>query len=266
MLLKTEAAHVTLTNIKIFDPSLSDRAAQDMCLSSLSNSLTLIYELSKLRFSSRLNPENMIQDIENIDIFEKAQATGRGVLLLMPHLGCWEFMNVFLKGRMKVSALYDKPNVNGLDDFITSTREKFGARMFPINISGLRQLFKSLERNELLVFLPDQVPDYGARGFIGSFFGHDAYTSDLVHRVISKFDSEIVFGSVVRIFSEGKVKYRICFEKPADEIYSKNVEVHISSLNRSLERLVMKAPEQYQWSYKRYKRLNKSEKNIYRRQ
>jgi len=266
LLLKTEAAHVTLTNIKIFDPSLSDRAAQDMCLSSLSNSLTLIYELSKLRFSSRLNPENMIQDIENIDIFEKAQATGRGVLLLMPHLGCWEFMNVFLKGRMKVSALYDKPNVNGLDDFITSTREKFGARMFPINISGLRQLFKSLERNELLVFLPDQVPDYGARGFIGSFFGHDAYTSDLVHRVISKFDSEIVFGSVVRIFSEGKVKYRICFEKPADEIYSKNVEVHISSLNRSLERLVMKAPEQYQWSYKRYKRLNKSEKNIYRRQ
>ena len=266
LFLKTDAAHVTLINIKIFDPSLSDEAAQDMCLSSLSNSLMLIYELSKLRFSSRLDLGNLIQDIENIDVFKKAQATGRGVLLLMPHLGCWEFMNVFLKGRTKVSALYDKPNVNGLDDFITSTREKFGARMFPINISGLRQVFKSLERNELLVFLPDQVPDYGARGFIGTFFGHDAYTSDLVHRVISKYDSEIVFGLVIRDFSEGRVKYRICFEKPADEIYSKDVEVHISSLNRSLERLVMKAPEQYQWSYKRYKRLNKSEKNIYRRQ
>jgi len=257
---------VTLINIKIFDPSLSDKAAQDMCLSSLSNSLTLIYELSKLRFSSHLDPGNMIQDIENIDVFEKAQATGRGVLLLMPHLGCWEFMNVFLKGRTKVSALYDKPNVNGLDDFITSTREKFGARMFPINIRGLREVFKSLERNELLVFLPDQVPDYGARGFIGTFFGHDAYTSDLVHRVISKYNSEIVFGLVIRDFSEGRVKYRICFEKPADEIYSKDVGVHIGSLNSSLERLVMKAPEQYQWSYKRYKRLNKSEKNIYRRQ
>ena len=266
LFLKTEAAHVTLINIKIFDPSLSDKAAQDMCLSSLSNSLTLIYELSKLRFSSRLDPGNMIQDIENIDVFEKAQATGRGVLLLMPHLGCWEFMNVFLKGRTKVSALYDKPNVNGLDDFITSTREKFGARMFPISVSGLRQVFKSLERNELLVFLPDQVPDYGARGVIGTFFGHDAYTSDLVHRVISKYDSEIVFGLVVRDFSKGRVKYRICFERPGDEIYSKDVEVHISSLNSSLERLVMKAPEQYQWSYKRYKRLNKLEKNIYRRQ
>ena len=101
MLLKTEAAHVTLINIKIFDPSLSDKAARDMCLSSLSNSLTLIYELSKLRFSSHLDAGNMIQDIENIDVFEKAQATGRGVLLLMPHLGCWEFMNVFLKGRTK---------------------------------------------------------------------------------------------------------------------------------------------------------------------
>ena len=266
VLLKTEAAHVTLINIKIFDPSLSDKAARDMCLSSLSNSLTLIYELSKLRFSSHLDAGNMIQDIENIDVFEKAQATGRGVLLLMPHLGCWEFMNVFLKGRTEVSALYDKPNINGLDDFITSTREKFGARMFPISASGLRQVFKSLERNELLVFLPDQVPDYGARGFIGTFFGHDAYTSDLVHRVISKYDSEIVFGSVTRDFSEGRVKYRICFEKPADEIYSKDVEVHISSLNSSLERLVMKAPEQYQWSYKRFKRLNKLEKNIYRRQ
>ncbi len=264
--LKTEAAHVTLINIKIFDPSLSEKAALDMCLSSLSNSLTLIYELSKMRFSSSLGSENLIQDIENIEVFERAQAAGRGVLLLMPHLGCWEFMNVFLKGRTKVSALYDKPNVNGLEDFITSTREKFGARMFPINISGLRQVFKSLERNELLVFLPDQVPDYGARGFTGSFFGHDAYTSDLVHRVISKYDSEIVFGSVIRDFSEGKVKYRICFEKPADEIYSKDVGVHISSLNGSLERLVMRAPEQYQWSYKRYKRLNKSEKNIYRRQ
>ena len=46
-------------------------------------------------------------------------------------------------------SFYDKPNVSGLDDFITSTREKFGARMFPINIGGLRQVFKSLERNEL---------------------------------------------------------------------------------------------------------------------
>ena len=70
----------------------------------------------------------------------------------------------------------------------------------------------------------------------------------------------------MRDFPEGRVKYRICFEKPADEIYSKDVEVHISSLNSSLEQLVMKAPEQYQWSYKRYKRLNKLEKNIYRRQ
>ena len=83
---------------------------------------------------------------------------------------------------------------------------------------------------------------------------------------ISKYNSEIVFGLVIRDFSEGSLKYRICFEKPEDEIYSKDIGVHISSLNRSLERLVMKAPEQYQWSYKRYKRLNKSEKNIYRRQ
>ena len=263
---KTEAALVALINIKIFDPKLSEKAVKDMCLSSLSNSLTLIYELSKIRFSSRLDSKEWIQDIENIEVFNRAQAKGRGVLLLMPHLGCWEFMNVFLKGRAKVSALYDKPNFNGLDDFITSTREKFGARMFPINASGLRQVFKSLERNELLVFLPDQVPDYSARGFIGTFFGHDAYTSDLVHRVIRKYDSEIVFGSVTRDCSEGKVKYRILFEKPTDEIYSKDVGEHIDSLNKSLERLVMRAPEQYQWSYKRYKRLNKSEKNIYRRQ
>ena len=266
LFLKTEAARVTLINIKIFDPNLSEKATKDMCLSSLSNSLMLIYELSKMRFSSHLDLGSLIQDIENIEVFERAQAKGRGVLLLMPHIGCWEFMNIFLKGRAKVSALYDKPNVNGLDDFITSTREKFGARMFPINTSGLRQVFRSLERNELLVFLPDQVPDYGSRGFIGTFFGHDAFTSDLVHRVIRKYDSEIVFGSVMRDCSEGKVKYRIFFEKPADEIYSEDVGKHISSLNRSVEGLVMKAPDQYQWSYKRYKRLNRSEKNIYRRQ
>ena len=52
--LKTETAHVTFTNIKIFDPNLSEKAAQDMCLSSLSNSLTLIYELSKMRFSANI--------------------------------------------------------------------------------------------------------------------------------------------------------------------------------------------------------------------
>ena len=47
---KTEAALVALINIKIFDPKLSEKAVKDMCLSSLSNSLTLIYELSKIRF------------------------------------------------------------------------------------------------------------------------------------------------------------------------------------------------------------------------
>ena len=56
-----------------------------------------------------------------------------------------------------------------------------------------------------------------------------------------------------------------CFSKPDDNIYSEDTEVSVSAMNKSIERLVLEAPEQYQWEYKRFKKHPSGKKKVYYR-
>ena len=85
-----------------------------------------------MRFSSRLDAEKMIQDIENIEVFEGARQAWRFAPDASSRvLGIHECIH---KGRMKVSALYDKPNISGLDDFIISTERNLVRGCFPSTV------------------------------------------------------------------------------------------------------------------------------------
>ncbi|MDO6749479.1 LpxL/LpxP family acyltransferase, partial [Gilvimarinus sp. 1_MG-2023] len=48
--------------------------------------------------------------------------------------------------------------------------------------------------------------------------------------------------------------FDVHFLEPDADIYSKDADVACTALNRSVEQVVAMAPEQYQWTYKRFKR------------
>lgn len=191
----------------------------------------------------------LIEEVEGEDLLDKAMARGKGVILLLPHLGNWEFLNPFLAGRYPFMALYRPPRVAEFDRRLRETREKIGAEMVPATTSGVRKLFRALGDGRLTVILPDQEP-VRASGVFAPFFGVPALTMTLVTRALLRFDSIALYVWAERLPGGG---FRLRFRAGDDGLKDADERSAASHLNAGVERCVLTCPAQYQWSYKRFK-------------
>ena len=177
---------------------------------------------------------------------EAAQANGRGIIYLTPHLGCFEMCALYLAQRAPITALYRPPRLAWLEGVMRKGRERGQAKLAKADLSGVRLLYKALKRGEAIGLLPDQAPSEG-EGEWANFFGRPAYTMTLVGRLAQASDATVLLVSAERE-AEGR-GYIIRFE-PLLLDFSLSVPLQI---NAALERLIHAFPAQYLWSYNRYK-------------
>lgn len=175
---------------------------------------------------------------------EAAEASGKGIIYLTPHLGCFEMCALYLAQRAPITALYRPPKLHWLEQVMRGGRERGKARLAKADVSGVRILFKSLKRGEAIGMLPDQAPSSG-EGEWADFFGRPAYTMTLVGRLAQASGAAVLLVSAERRMSG----YVIRFE-PLQLDFSESVP---GQINAALERLIRAFPEQYLWSYNRYK-------------
>jgi KDO2-lipid IV(A) lauroyltransferase len=88
----------------------------------------------------------------------------------------------------------------------------------------------------------------------------------LAHRLLQRNAPKVLIASALRCLSDNQIRYRLILAEPESGIFDSDPAVHAVALNASMEKAISASPEQYQWSYKRFKRLKKGEANIYRRQ
>ena len=176
-----------------------------------------------------------------------AYAQGRGVVLLTPHLGCFEISAIYAAERFPITVLYREPRIRWLDTLIVAGRGRGQEKLAPANLKGVRLLFKALRNKEAIGVLPDQVPSAGEGEWV-EFFGRPAYTMTLIGRLCEALDPA-VFVAAARRLPQGR-GYEIEVEPVAGGVHG---EGGIARMNLAIERLVRKHPEQYLWSYNRYK-------------
>jgi KDO2-lipid IV(A) lauroyltransferase len=126
-------------------------------------------------------------------------------------------------------------------------RGRQGMRLVPADVTGVRELFGALRRGEAVGFLPDQVPSEG-EGEWAEFFGRPAYTMTLAAKLADR-PNIACFLAYARRLPRGR-GYAIVL-RPLPEMLPG--ETPTRRLNRALENLVRECPEQYLWSYNRYK-------------
>ncbi len=119
--------------------------------------------------------------------------------------------------------------------------------MVPTTARGIVQVFKRLQRGEVVAVLPDQVPESGV---FASFFGQAALTDRLAHRLVQKTDASVVMMGLLRN-DDGLFDLHLV---PIDGLNNPNEDEALSDLNLAIQQLVQRAPAQYQWEYKRFKR------------
>jgi KDO2-lipid IV(A) lauroyltransferase len=181
---------------------------------------------------------------------DRLLAKGKGLILLVPHLGCFEVLpQAYAQRDKKVTALYKPPHQPWLRDWIERMRTRPNLTMAPANPRGVRLLVKALKRGESVGILPDQVPT-GGDGVWAPFFGRPAYTMTLVQRLQQMTGAPIavVFAERIRHGSTYVAHMRVLEEMlPDDPVAAATL------LNRTIESLIAEAPTQYLWGYNRYK-------------
>ncbi len=203
---------------------------------------------------------NLVKQISGEEHLRKGFDQGNGVILALPHLGCWEMMSVYCPKHYPFTALYRPLRLEGLDPFIKKARERFGSTLVPTNASGIRSLYKALNNNQMVAILPDQDP--GREGSVfAPFFGVTASTMTLVPRLIDKTGAALVYGYAERL-PDGK-GYHIHFLPEDSDFKNLDLKGAATLVNQGVERCVRQLPEQYLWAYKRFKTRPEGEERIY---
>jgi KDO2-lipid IV(A) lauroyltransferase len=177
-------------------------------------------------------------------VVERARAGGRGVIFLTPHLGCFEASAFYGAQRLPLTVLYRPPKLAWLEPLMLAGRARGQARLAPATVRGVRTLYKALLKGEAVGLLPDQAPGAG-EGAWAEFFGQPAYTMTLVRRL-----QQATGAAIVLAFAE-RLPQGAGYELHLESIETAGFDEH--ALNRAIEALVRRRPEQYLWSYNRYK-------------
>lgn len=188
---------------------------------------------------------------------------GQGVIVLVPHLGCWEIIGLDLPQRERVTSLYRPPRQLQLEPIVRRARERSGAELVPTDSRGVKRIYQCLKEGGVTCILPDQQPLSGRASVFAPFFGVPALTMLLIQRLARKSGARLVYAYAERLRHGGG--YHIHYLPAAEEIGHEDMLVAATALNRGLEEVIRRCPEQYQWSYKRFRAQPGGERSPYRR-
>jgi Kdo2-lipid IVA lauroyltransferase/acyltransferase len=192
---------------------------------------------------------------EGAERVDAALAEKRGLVLLTPHLGCFEICAQAIAERFTtpeapITVLYRPARQASLRDVMAGSRERPGLATAPASLAGVRQMIRALRRGEVIGLLPDQVPPDGL-GVWAPFFGRPAYTMTLAARLVQQTGAALLLIWGERLpGGEGFVVHVL----PAPQIAKDaSPEDAAATVNAAMESLIRRAPGQYLWGYHRYK-------------
>ena len=191
-----------------------------------------------------------VRHVEGAELLERARADGASVLLLTPHLGCFEMCAQYSSTHGPITVLFRPPRKAALGPLMEGGRARGQVSVAAADMAGVRRLVKALRGGEMVGMLPDQAPRAG-EGVWAPFFGKPAWTMTLAARL-----SEVKGVRVIMIWAERLPRgegYALHLSEPEEPIEG-DQEARCAAINREIERLILRCPEQYLWGYNRYKR------------
>ena len=222
---------------------------------SMRQTACIFFEMAILWYWPRTRIQQLSLEIEyGIDI-DSLLSKG-SILAIAPHFGNWEFATVAIGEQYQSSALYDSRRLGKFERRMLKSRTRFGISTYSVSIGGLRKFMRAAQRGDLMVILPDQVPTRGS-SVVAKFMGQNALTTTLVHKISRNFNLPVVILSCERV--EGGFLFR--FDPVSNEIRNADAILSATAMNAAIERVVSRNPAQYQWGYKRFRRIG--HKDVY---
>ena len=135
---------------------------------------------------------------ESNKTLREALSRGNGVILMTSHMANWELAAaVVISSGFPLHTVYTpQRNKGGANDIIMEIRENTQKMKMIDNHTGLREIFKTLKSNGIVVIMQDL--DARKDGVITDFLGLPASTHDGIIKLYQKFHCPIVPAHYVR--------------------------------------------------------------------
>jgi len=185
-------------------------------------------------------------------VFERAEAGGKGQLLVTAHLGSWEIIEVFMPGLLK-GKFYElaKPmRIKAFTRHLEKLRLRAGTHVVWNNQKLLlRKMLRILRAGDTLGLACDQKPKQ-LLGPVVEFFGRPTEFVGGPGSVAERTGCAVIAVFCTRL---GSFTYRltteVLFEPTADKRDARAVTQRIA---HSIEDAVRRTPDQWPWTYRRW--------------
>lgn len=195
----------------------------------------------------------LFDGVDNWGAVEKAMSAGKGLIFVTGHIGNWELAGAYVASRGVPLDVVARHMENPLfDRYLTSTRERIGMSVVH-DSDAVRRTPRALRGGRAVAFLSDQ----GVLGLASTFvpfFGMPAKTPRGPAVFALRFGVPVVFGCALR---QPNGRYRMSFEAVTVQDTGDreaDVDAIVAAYTKTLERWVRRAPEQYFWHHRRWRR------------
>ncbi|MEX2325426.1 MAG: lysophospholipid acyltransferase family protein, partial [Gemmatimonadaceae bacterium] len=195
----------------------------------------------------------LVSEVENWDIVERAHAAGRGIVIVAGHLGNWELAAAYVAARgVPLDVIVRKMGNPFFDRYLNQTREQLGVNVV-YDAQAVRHTPRALREGRAVGFVADQ----GVRGLASTFvpfFGRPAKTPRGAAVFALRFGAPVVFVAALR---KPDGSYFVGFEEVAvvdTGERERDVDAVVLRFTQVLENWVRRAPEQYFWQHRRWRR------------
>jgi len=251
------ARRVALKNIELCFPELTPSERRKLVRRHFRYCGVAVLSLGVTFFAPfwRLRQLVCVRDERNLDV---ARASGRNIILLAPHFITLDIGGMRAGYDKNFVAMYRKAR-NPLVEYLFQRRTRTGAVLVD-RLASLKSLLRHIREGRQFYYLPDQ--DMGARaGVFVPFFGIPAATVTALSRIAETTNSAVV-PCVSRILPKGK-GFEVRFYPALDNFPGNDPAGDAERMNREIERWVREMPEQYMWSYRRFKTRPNNEPSLY---
>ena len=187
--------------------------------------------------------------IKGQEILDKIKSENKPVIFISGHFNNFELMAMHIeKSGLEVAAIYRPLNNKFLNFFMEKIRKKFICKhQIKKGISGTKKILNHFKNGTSIALMIDQRLSQGIKT---NFFNQEALTTTIPAQFVKKFSCKIVPVYIERI---NKFNFALKVYEPIS--YSKNETIHniTSDLNKILEKMILKNPEQWIWSHNRWK-------------
>ncbi len=183
---------------------------------------------------------------------EKAFQRNKGVINIVPHLGCWEAASkAYTLLGFKAGAVAKPLKNERLNNLVMKNREFNGFKILARG-STYKTILQFLKQNNSLGMLIDQ--DTSVKGAFVDFYEKPAYTPIGAAMLALDSDASVFVASYVR--AKGH-HYKFIFGEPMEVIRTgdrkEELQLNTEQFHKAVEKQIKKYPTQWVWMHERWK-------------